>query len=75
MGKRQIRIFRSSLEQDLPPRVGKPVQVITTQGRVFSGILEACLHNTLAIRDGRRFLHHLPFGHVEEVVLDLEAAQ
>ncbi|AKQ46213.1 hypothetical protein TH63_12225 [Rufibacter radiotolerans] len=75
MGKRQRRIFRSNLEQEYQAMLGKDLQLITTQGRVLSGTLESFLNGMIALRDGRRFLHHLPLAYVEEVVLDVEASQ
>ena len=75
MGKRQRRIFRSNLEKEHQALLGQNLQLITIQGRVLTGTLESLLNGVVALRDGRRFLHHLPLAHVEEVVLDIEAAQ
>lgn len=72
MGKRQVRIFQKNLAQLSPELIGREVQVILSDNRVFHGRLNEFSGVSLCIIDYRQRLHTFQSDAIQELVYDLE---
>ncbi len=75
MGKRQIRISGTKLQQHTTELLERPVvQVVLRSRVVLAGKLLNVLPETITVLDMRRSKHVLPTDQIEEIIYDLEAA-
>ena len=72
MGKRQVRVFRKNLVEKKAEIVGREVQLILSDNRVFHGTLNEFSDVSLCIKDYRQRLHTYGLGEIQELVYDLE---
>jgi hypothetical protein len=72
MGKRQVRIFQKNLMELAPETLGREVQVILSDNRVFHGTVNEFSGVSLCIKDYRQQLHRFKPEEIQELVYDLE---
>ena len=75
MGKRQIRISGTKLQQHTLELLERPVvQVVLRSRVVLAGKLLQVSPETITVLDMRRSKHELPTDQIEEIIYDKEAA-
>ena len=75
MGKRQIRISGTKLQQHTLELLERPaVQVVLRNKVVLAGKLLQISPENITVLDMRRSKHELPTDQIQEIIYDLEAA-
>ena len=75
MGKRQIRISGTKLQQHTSELLERPVvQVVLRNRVVLAGKLLQVYPETITVLDMRRSKQVLPTDQIQEIIYDLEAA-
>jgi hypothetical protein len=75
MGKRQIRISGTKIQQHSLELLERPlVQVVLRSRVVLAGKLLQISPELITVMDMRRSEHKLPTDQIEEIIYDLEAA-
>ncbi|WP_162427437.1 hypothetical protein [Pontibacter pudoricolor] len=75
MGKRQIRISGTKLQQHTSELLERPaVQVVLRSRVVLAGKLLQISPENITVLDMRRSKHVLPTEQIQEIIYDLEAA-
>lgn len=75
MGKRQIRISGTKLQQHTLELLERPVvQVVLRNRVVLAGKLLQISPENITVLDMRRSKHELPTDQIQEIIYDLETA-
>jgi len=74
MGKRQIRISGTKLQQHTSELLNQPaVQVVLRSRVVLAGKVLTISPETITVQDMRRSKHVLPADQLQEIIYDVEA--
>ncbi|WP_114781636.1 hypothetical protein [Botryobacter ruber] len=75
MGKRQIRVLRKNVPDQLPHLQQQPlVQVILRSKAVYQGRIRRFNLDKLELMDRRSIRHVVPLEQIDEIIYDKEAA-